>query len=94
LLLWAEELSRAHGEGGVGSSSWTDEALLRPNLNPFSPSVLFAGSSAGFSLFPSCFLLKRPMVTIHKTIYDLKCYELKLINKTSRDGKTGTFSEE
>jgi hypothetical protein len=65
LLLWAEELSGAHGEDGVGNSSWTDEGLLRPNLNPPKPSFDFAASVVDFSLLPPCFLVKSPMSFVH-----------------------------
>jgi hypothetical protein len=61
LLLWADELSGAHGDGGRGKSSATDAGLLRPNLNPRLPSLIFAGSFVGFSLLTSCFLPKRPI---------------------------------
>jgi hypothetical protein len=62
LLLWADELSGAHGDGGRGNSSAIGAGLLRPNMNPRLPSFVFAGSLVAFSLLTSCFLPKRPML--------------------------------
>jgi hypothetical protein len=72
LLLWADELSGAHGDGGRGKSSATDAGLLRPNLNPFFPSLVFVETLVGFSLLTSCFLPKRPMLTSSKDKKDFE----------------------
>jgi hypothetical protein len=61
-LRCAEELSGAHGDGGGGSSSVTEEGLLRPKPNIFDPTLELAGVPDGGFFPSSCFLVNKPMV--------------------------------
>lgn len=60
----AEEPSSAHGDGGGGNSSETEEALLRPKPNMREPARELSGVPAGDFSLGSCFLENNPILDV------------------------------